>query len=259
MIREILRTERPLIIAGAACFVALAILAVISLLDSGQVMGINRWIKPMKFAMSIGVYLWTLTVFLYFLPGRARAKKIVSYTAIIMMLGELVLIVMQAARGTTSHFNNDTAFDGMVFSTMGLMIVVNTGLIIYLTVAYFRADIQLARSVVWGMRLGLILLLASSFEGAYMSVVLRHSVGVADGGPGLPFVNWSTEGGDLRAAHFIGMHALQVMPIAGYVWERLRPGAAVVLTILSGASYFLVFTAIFLQAMAGRPLWGVSN
>ena len=256
MIREVLRTQKPLIVAGAISFVLLIVLAVISVFDSGQVMGINRWIKPMKFAMSIGIYLWTIAVFLYFLPGRERAKRIVSYTAIVMMLSELVLIVMQAARGTTSHFNNETAFDGIVFSAMGLMIIVNTGLLIYLTITYFRADIQLPRSIVWGMRLGLILLLASSFEGAYMSVVLRHSVGVADGGPGLPFVNWSTEGGDLRAAHFIGMHALQVMPVVGYVFEKLRPRAAVVLTILSGISYFLVFTAIFLQAMAGRPLLG---
>jgi hypothetical protein len=258
MIREFLKDQKVLVVTGALSLAAFVVLTVMSLFDSFEILGINRWVKPMKFTLSVGVYLLTLAVYLYFIEGRSRAKKVICYGVSLLMSTELVLIIMQSARGTTSHFNIANGFDGMVFSIMGILIVINTALIFYTLYLYFKAEVRLPRAVLWGMRLGIILFLVSSFEGGYMSVILRHSVGVADGGPGLPFVNWSTEGGDLRAAHFIGMHALQVMPIAGYLFERLRPRAAVMLTVLSGVSYFLVFTAIFFQALAGRPLWAIS-
>ena len=173
------------------------------------------------------------------------------------MVGEIVLITMQAARKTTSHFNIATPFDDAVFSSMGTMIVVNTFLIAYLLVIYFRSDIQLSRPVLWGMRIGMAMFLLASAEGAYMSVYMRHSVGVPDGGPGLPLVNWSTKVGDLRAAHFIGMHALQGVPIFAYAMEKLKVGAATGLTLAFGGLYFAIFVLLFIQALAGRPLLGI--
>ncbi|HEX9961693.1 MAG TPA: hypothetical protein VGB00_12205, partial [Pyrinomonadaceae bacterium] len=169
-------------------------------------------------------------------------------------------IVMQAARGTTSHFNNSSAFDGADFSAMGLMIVVNTFLIIYLTYLYFRADFRLPDAVVWGMRLGLILFLLASFQGGYMSAQTGHAVGAADGGAGLPFVNWSTEGGDLRVAHFIGMHALQAIPLFALMLVRLQkrfsPIRPLALTFLFALLYCAAFTLVFVQALKGKPLFG---
>jgi hypothetical protein len=256
MLRLLIRDQKVLIVSGTICFAALVVLMVISLFDSFEILGVNRWIKPMKFFMSVGTYLWTIAVYLYFVPGRDRAKKVIAWGASLLMLGENVLIVMQALRRTTSHFNHTTSFDDNVFTTMGLMIVVNTFLIVYLLVIYFKADIPLPRSILWGMRLGMALFLCAAVEGGYMSTLTGHSVGVADGGPGLPLVNWSTTGGDLRAAHFIGMHALQAVPIFAYAMEKLKVGAARGLTVVFGAVYFAVFTLLFLQALAGRPLWG---
>jgi hypothetical protein len=254
MLRLLIRDQKVLIVSGAICFAALIVLMVIALFDSYEILGINRWIKPMKFFMSVGTYLWTIAVYLYFVPGRELAKKVIAWGASLLMLGENVLIVMQALRRTTSHFNHATSFDDAVFSAMGLMIVVNTILIVYLSVIYFKADIQLPRSILWGMRLGMILFLCAAVEGGYMSTLTGHSVGVADGGPGLPLVNWSMDGGDLRAAHFIGMHALQAVPIFAYAMEKLKLGAATALTIVFGGLYFVVFVLLFVQALAGRPL-----
>lgn len=254
MLRRLMREPKVLIVSGAICLAGLIVLMVVSVFDSFEILGVNRWLKPMKFFASITLYLWTLAVYLHFVPGRNREKKVIAWGASLLLLGEMVLLIMQAARRTTSHFNIATAFDSAVFSTMGLLIVVNTTLIAYLLFIYFKADIQLPHAILWGMRLGLVLFLLSAVEGGYMSTTPGHSVGVADGGPDLPVVNWSTTGGDLRAAHFMGMHALQAVPIFAYAVEKIKASSALLLTFVFGAAYFTVFVLLFIQALAGRPI-----
>ena len=258
--RDLWQRQKPLMLTGFGFIVLLLVLAVLSLFDSQQILGINRWIKPMKFAIATAVFLWTVAVFLYFLRGYEKSSRVISWGIIVMMVGEIILVVMQAARGTTSHFNNRTVFDGAVFSTMGLMILVNTVLIIYLTYLYFRADFDLPKAVIWGMRLGLIVFLLASVEGGYMSAQTGHAVGATDGGAGLPFVNWSTEGGDLRVAHFVGMHAFQAIPLFALMLaglqKRFAPIRATALTVVFSLIYFGAFTLVFVQALSGKPLLG---
>lgn len=257
---DLWRKQKPLMLTGFGFGILFLVLAVLSFFDSQQILGINRWIKPMKFASSIVIFLWTLAVFLYFLSGYEKASRVISWGVIALMVGEIILIVMQSARGTTSHFNNKTLFDGAVFSAMGLMILINTALIVYLTYLYFRADFDLPKALVWGKRLGLIVFLLASAEGGYMSAQIGHAVGVADGGAGLPFVNWSTEGGDLRVAHFVGMHAFQAIPLFALMLvilqKRFAPIRATALTVIFSLIYFGAFTLVFVQALSGKPLLG---
>ena len=257
---DLWRKQKPLMFTAFGFVILFLVLAVLSLFDSQQILGINRWIKPIKFASSIAIFLWTLAIYLYFLPGDERASRVISWGVIAMLVSEILLILMQSARGTTSHFNNKTAFDGAVFSAMGLMILVNTVLIVYLTYLYFRSDFDLPKAVVWGMRLGLIVFLLASVEGGYMSAQIGHAVGAADGGTGLPFVNWSTEAGDLRVAHFVGMHAFQAIPLFALMLvllqKRFAPIHATALTVAFSLIYFSAFTLVFVQALRGKPLLG---
>ena len=78
---------------------------------------------------------------------------------------------------------------------------------------------------------------------------LAHTVGGADGGPGLPVVNWSTKYGDLRVAHFIGMHALQIIPLFGYFITR-----RVSVVILFSLVYLSLAMAVLIQAVNRMPL-----
>lgn len=255
MIKELFEKQRPLIIAGVISLICFAVLTVVSLLDSTQILGINRWIKPMKFFVSIAIFVWTVTIYINFLKDYIKSVRVISQGIIFIFLVEMIIVVTQSARGTTSHFNIATPLDGMLFSIMGLAIALNTLLAFYLLFLYFRAEIDLPKSIVWGMRLGLILFLASSFEGAYMSTQIGHSVGVADGGAGLPLVNWSTKGGDLRVAHFVGMHALQAVPFFAYTLDKYKVKSSTLWTFVFAMTYFVVFTTLFVQALFGKPLF----
>ncbi|MEO7674674.1 MAG: hypothetical protein ABIU09_11435 [Pyrinomonadaceae bacterium] len=254
MIAELFREHRALTIAGAISFACFVIFSAAMLFDSTQVLGINRWIKPVKFFISIAIFLWTVAVYLKHVKGGEKLAAILSWAFILIFTIEMVVIVLQSARGTTSHFNNSTAFDGMMYAIMGLSIAASTILTGIIAFLYFRSEIDLPRSIVWGMRLGLVVFLAGSFEGGYMSTQIGHAVGVADGGAGLPLVNWSTTGGDLRVAHFLGLHAFQAVPLFAYMLERLRVGMSTPLTAGFAFIYFSIFTLVFVQALLGRPL-----
>jgi len=149
-----------------------------------------------------------------------------------------VIVMGQAGRVVRSHFNLDTPFDSTLFNLMGVAIIVNI-----VTAAIFcRWTFRAAPSpYVWGIRMGLVSFVIFAMEGMIMAQRLAHSVGVPDGGPGLPVVNWSTTGGDLRIAHFLGMHALQLLPLVGFFG---RSTAAVALA-------FAVWVSISVVA-----LWG---
>lgn len=253
MINELWEKQKPLMLAGIVSFICFLILAVVMMFDSTQILGINRWIKPIKFYTSITIFVWTIAVFLNFLQGYEVASKRISWAMIVIFVVEMLVITGQPLRGKTSHFNIATPVDGILYGVMGLAIVANTLLVGYLTYLYFTAKIELPKTILWGMRLGLIIFLLGSIEGGYMSSQIGHAVGVADGGKGLPLVNWSTQGGDLRVAHFFGLHAIQVIPVFAYLLEKLKLNLSTALTFVFSIIYFAIFTFLFVQALNGQP------
>ena len=255
MIRELFERQRPLMIAGTVSLVLGVITLLLSLIDPTQILGISRWIKPMKFFFSIAMFVWTIAVLLDQLKGEERFGKFVSWVLIVVFVGEMLGIVGQPLRGTTSHFNVKTAFDGGVYAMMGVLIVISSLMVAAVTYKYFRVKTELPRAVLWSVRIGLLIFLAGSIEGGYMSAQLGHTVGAADGGPGLPLTNWSTTAGDLRVAHFLGLHAIQVMPLIGLILERSRVAGRTAIVFAAATIYFIFFAAVLVQALNGRPLF----
>ena len=251
---ELRRRDPLLFFAGALHFALLLVMGAASLLDDRTVTGQNAWVKPMKFAASIGLYLWTVGWLLGELPGPRWGRAAVRWAIAVAMAAEMALIGMQAGRGTTSHYNVATAFDGAVFDWMGRMIVVNTLAAILLFVLFCRRLPHLSRAYAWGIRLGVLVFVVGSLEALTMIFAGAHTVGLPDGGPGLPLVNWSTRGGDLRIAHLLGLHALQVFPLAGYLLGRRDPAGGVWPLSAFVLAYVAVTTWLFWQAMQGRPL-----
>src|SRR3984893_18690382 len=256
-LRQLYRRSRVLAITGWIHLALLAGVLVIFPFDSRLVMGINFWIKPIKFAMSIAIYVWTVAWLLEYLRLPSAAKRIISWGISISMLTEIACIAGQAARGTTSHYNFTTPFDAAIFSTMGSMIALNSVLALVLLICFLTGRYDVPSPYLWGIRSGLVIFLAASGIGGMMIAHGSHSIGVKDGGPGLPILNWSTKGGDLRAAHFLGLHALQVLPITAFLiskhgsWTISRKTAYVLA--FSGA-YALLIALLYFQAIRGFPL-----
>ncbi|MPR32692.1 hypothetical protein [Salmonirosea aquatica] len=252
-----LRERNPILYyAGLANLVGAFLMVLFMLVDDTQILGINRWIKPFKFFVSVTIYLFTFGWLAGDLP-KSRFVRIFSIQIVVAMVVEITAIVIQAARGVKSHFNMESQEGGMVYSIMGLFILYNTLWTVLFTIRYFRADLRnLPGPYVLGARLGLFLFLLGSALGGYMSAQRGHTVGAPDGGPGLPLLNWSTRFGDLRIAHFFGLHGLQVLMLLGLflATRRLttRQKNAAVLVVFGSILIFVLWS--YLEAMQGVPL-----
>lgn len=232
---------------------ALAVLALVLMpFDSRTILGVDPWLKPFKFMASLAVYEWTLAWMLGQLVERSWPERVVAWGVALLMLGETACLWMQSARGTTSHFNTATPFDGAVFEAMGILIAFNTLLVAWLLILFLYRRTRLAPQPLLGVRLGLAVFLLGSIQGAALIANGAHAVGVPDGGPGLPLVNWSTEGGDLRIAHGLGLHGLQLFPLVGLLLERKRRSGAWLLLVL--VVWLGLIAGAHLGAQGGRPL-----
>lgn len=245
---------------------AMAVLAVIAgvgiFADSRILTGMPIWLKPFKFSVSFVLYSATLAWMLSLLPRRSRVAEWAATVIVAVSVGEMIIIVTQVVRGQTSHYNESTALNTAMFQTMG-------GLIMVLFIAHFVIGIAVARqrladrtsahAVRWGLGLSLIGMLAAipmvQQTGQAEGVAGAHSVGVADGGPGLPLVGWSTTGGDLRIGHFIGLHAMQALPLlALLLGRRLDQLTRVRLLAVGGTAYGVLTVLLTWQALRGQPL-----
>lgn len=260
LLRELWRRS-PLLTGVALVHVALlGFTLVAAQLDPRTVLGISTWTKPGKFMASISIYLFTVAWLVGELE-RGRLKYVITGGIALSMVIETICLFIQGARGTTSHYNDATAFDQVVFSTMGIAIALDTVMMVLLLMLFLRKS-DLAPAYAWGIRLGIAVFLVGSWVGGQMIRASAHTVGAPDGGPGLPVVNWSTVAGDLRIAHALGLHGLQVLPLLGF-WlarrsdSRSRPGkggGGVALLMAAALVYMLFVLGALLQARAGLPL-----
>ena len=243
---------------GMMHFVLFFLLLVAFFVDSRQVLGINTWIKPMKFCLSIGIYVWTFGWILFDIPGSKTIKKVITWAIAGSMMGEIAIIVYQGARATPSHFNTMTNYDANLFIFMGVFIGINTLAIIGTFILYLIRKVNLDNAYLWALKLAFVIFIVGNWVGGVMIGQMSHSVGVADGGPGVPFANWSMEGGDLRIAHFLGLHSIQIIPFVAYLLLKktsLPMGTRRMISIALSGVYAALVAYLYLQAMNGIPLF----
>jgi hypothetical protein len=251
--RDVYRGSRSLAICVGLFGIGFFICSLLPGMDDRLLQGVSVWEKPAKFFLSLGVHFATIAWGLSLLnPDLQRSRGLLW--AVRLMIGaavlELVVIVARAARGEASHFNVGTPIDGALYAIMGvgsLMLTATAGYVGYRIWRNRNGDVwRLAAGV--GLMLGAVL---STVTAGYMSSLAGHSVGGdVSGVTGLPFFHWSTTGGDLRVAHFVALHAIQVVPLAALSRRRgVVYGTAVVVVVLTGLAFW--------QALMGVPLFRV--
>ncbi|MGW4035677.1 hypothetical protein ACWEIM_05195 [Streptomyces sp. NPDC004778] len=257
---------------------ALAVVSAVGLVvDDRVLVGAPIWAKPFKFSVSFVAYCLTLAWMLTLLTRGRRIGRWAGHVVVLTGLIEMVIITVQVVRGKRSHFNTATAFDSALWNAMGLTIVVLWAATLVIAVLLLCTRIT-DRATALAVRGGLLIALAGAGLGFLMTLpsesqqaagdldaadtVGAHSVGVPDGGPSMPLTGWSTTGGDLRAPHFVGMHALQVLPLLLIALVLLAPrftrlrDAGVRLRIVRVAvgGYAALVALITWQALRGQPL-----
>lgn len=231
-----IRWHRPLLWLAAAMAVLALGAAVGLLVDPRVLTGAPLWAKPLKFAISVGIYALTLAWLIGLLPAASPRRRRLAWwagtVATVFLVVEMVIIVGAAWAGLTSHFNVTTAFHAALWSVMAVSIVVVWLAAVPLAILLLRTDLGdpgRALAIRAGLLIALVGMgLAFLMTGPtaaqlddYQGIVGAHTVGVADGGPSLPLLGWSTVAGDLRIPHFVGMHALQVLPLCALLLEAL--------------------------------------
>ena len=236
-------------IMAAGCIIGL-------LVDDRMLMGVNVWIKPLKFCISGGIYILTFGYLITLYPFSKRKTNIINNIVSWTLLVEIGIIVVQGARGVQSHYNQSSLLDGLLFAAMGMLIAINVLVMVFFVIETIRLKLKTSRAVQIAILMGWIIIIGGSWVGGQMIGQMAHNVGVPDGGAGLPLVNWSTIAGDLRVAHFFGLHGLQVIPLfAVWVstkWKTPTRNQLIVVTIF-GLLYagWIAFT--FYQARQGMP------
>jgi hypothetical protein len=272
MLKRLWNTDAPLTTTGLLMLPALALAVVGLVVDPRIITGAPAWLKPAKFTISIAVYVFTLAWSFTFIPDWSKTRRIVGWVTAIVMVLELAIIDVQAYRGTTSHFNFRTPLDGVLFAVMGMAIVTQTVTSVAVAIAFWRQAFE-DRALGWALRLGMSITVIGAFSGTLMTaptaaqlavaraggkppVMGAHTVGAPDGGRGIPGTGWSTEHGDLRVPHFIGLHALQALPLFVFALRRMRLSSdtRVRLTMTTAGSYFALFAILLMQAFRGQSV-----
>jgi hypothetical protein len=265
-------TNAPLTGAALLMLAALPASLLGVVLDPRVITGAPAWLKPAKFAVSTTIYMLTLAWIFTFLPGWPKTRRVAGWTTAVILVLEVVIIDLQAWRGVTSHFNVSTPLNMALWATMGLSIAAQTLVSITVMVALWRQRFQ-DPALGWALRLGLLITIVGASTGGLMTrpteaqlkqasvthrmlVAGAHTVGAPDGGPGLPATGWSFKHGDLRVAHFFGLHAMQALPLLALTLRRTRrpDRVRVRLMLAAAASYFLLFVILLQQALRGLPL-----
>ena len=248
-LKELRHRNKLLYYFGIYNFVAVLVCLILTQIDKRTILGIDAWIKPTKFFLSVGILSWTMGWYLDYLNKKNAIRKY-SIFLVFSLFVENSIISIQSARGIQSHFNVSTLLNTVLFDVMGGLIVIFILYTTYICYLFFRQkQFNIPLVYVWGIRIGLIFFIIFSFEGGIMVGNLGHTVGGADGGPGIPLLNWSTLYGDLRIAHFLGMHSLQIIPFCACYITRSKSSL-----IMLSSFYFLVVSSILVISLRGISL-----
>ena len=232
------------------------------LADERLLNGVSVWTKPFKFSLSLAAYFATLMLFVPFMPANYFATirgRVMTWIPIACTVMEMVYIVAMASLGQQSHFNTSTQFHANMYSLMGLGAMSLVTLLLWMAWTIGRNN-RLSEPMVLAIVAGLVLtfVLGGGF-GYYLGGHGSHWVQAATtDADGSWLFKWARDGGDLRVAHFFGMHAMQAIPLFALALQnlagsRLTRHVSIALVLAFACAYTAFATTTFLQALRGEP------
>jgi hypothetical protein len=274
------QTNLPLTILAAITSgtLILSILGLIFDPRATAIINTPAWSKLFKFSVSIlfmtPALIWAITI----TNGKTRRTANVAASVIGTMLSlEMILLLIQATRARPMHFNYTTPLDAALWITMTIGIFTMFAAFVVLLIAVWRG-VRQQPTIAWAIRIGMVItavglmtpnLSASpstaqinALQAKQPNVLLgAHTIGSSsanpDAGLGLPLIGWSTTHGDIRIGHFIGLHALQLIPLFG-VWlsrrRNLTENRQLALLWTGGLGYFAFMLLTTWQALRGQSI-----
>ncbi len=262
--RSRLKHNEPLFWLAVISATSSVVLLLFWIFDDRTLGGVSVWEKPIKFFISAAIFGITYSWLSSFIHKYSRWVRMAGSVITFSLAIELILITAVAGFGETSHFNVSSPLAIAIWSLMAMFISV-----VLIATSVLSIMIIREKSQVPGVRLGLGLGSLNTAIGmalaflmtsptanqlaSFQGIAGAHSVGTGDGGPGLPFLGWSTVAGDLRVGHFFGLHSIQVA-IVLLALAHILPVALRLPTLITGNLTYLGFVGIVTwQALRAEP------
>ena len=236
-------TSKFLVGYGMLMLITLMITYVWSLNDHRFIREVGIWVKPMKFMASTALFALTTVWVLKVAHSSVDQTEVFGWIVALLVatsLFEVVYITYQAAQGSGSHYNVGDPFHAFMFGVMAIAAVGLTASQVWLAWEIWKeqknADIPVETL---GVIIGLVMTFVLSTISGFM---LRGNQPPA--GQGIPIVGWHLYK-DIRPAHFLGVHAQQLIPIWGLIAAKFM-GSFGHIGLLAGSMLYVV-------------LWGIST
>jgi hypothetical protein len=235
-------TSKFLVGFALLMLITLTLTYIWSLNDHRLIRDVGVWVKPMKFMASTALFalttVWVLKV------AHSHVDQTYAYDWIVALLVatslfEVVYISYQASQGAGSHYNVSDSFHAFMFGVMAIAAVGLTASQAWLAWEIWKeqksADIPVETL---GVIIGLVLTFVLSTISGFMLGGNQPPAG-----QGLPIVGWHLYK-DIRPAHFLGVHAQQLIPLWGLIAANFM-GSFGYIGLLAGSLLYVV-------------LWGIS-
>lgn len=254
--------RREPLYATAALILAVLILPtlVAMAVDQRTFNGVSVWLKPLKFEVSLAIYLATLAWFAGWLPAGTTATttyRVFAASVVAGIAAEMIWVGGAAAFGIASHYNVDQPFMKSIYGLMGVLaILLTSSTLVYGVLIMTDRNSTLEPVFRLSVSIGLVLTFVLTVAVAgYMASRTGHAVGGSAGdGGGVAVMGWSRTGGDLRVAHFFATHAMQIIPLFGLLaGQLLPPSIGRYAVLLFSALFTACVVQTFVEAIRGQP------
>ena len=232
-------TSKFLVIYGLFMLLALILTYAWSFNDDRLIRDVGVWVKPMKFMAATALFAWTTVWVIKVANSQVDQSETFSWIAALLIstsLFEVVYISYQASQAAASHYNVSDPFHAFMFGVMGLAAVGLTASQAWLAWEIWKeqrgADMPVETL---GVIIGLVLTFVLSTISGFM--LGGHQ---PPAGQGLPVVGWHAVK-DIRPAHFLAVHAQQLIPLWGLMAVSFMGSLASTALLSGSVLYFMLW------------------